>query len=178
MRYRNVVGYGDAIMYSITRIPNILIHRQILPTKLKSPSATALVVTIQSLTAAVACVTASKVLYSGLLYRIMRAPMAFFDTTPSGRILNRFSQDVNVMDTSIRMNLANVFRGVTSLVTTCLAISYSTPVFVVALVPIAICYYFLQARCGEHNREQAIICPVKCGMKLLIHSQIQRLHNY
>ena len=44
------------------------------------------------------CAAASKLIHEKLLYRIMRSPMAFFDTNPIGRILNRFSSDVDVAD--------------------------------------------------------------------------------
>lgn len=33
-----------------------------------------------------------------LLNNVLRFPLSFFDTTPLGRILNRFSNDVNVLD--------------------------------------------------------------------------------
>lgn len=38
-----------------------------------------------------------------MLRGILRAPLLFFDITPTGRILARFSKDVDVMDTSLPM---------------------------------------------------------------------------
>ncbi|PKC07157.1 P-loop containing nucleoside triphosphate hydrolase protein [Rhizophagus irregularis] len=41
---------------------------------------------------------ASKKLYNQLLVRVIKAPLRFFDTTPIGRILNRFSKDFEIID--------------------------------------------------------------------------------
>ncbi len=43
-------------------------------------------------------VKASKHLHHSMLMNILRSPMSFFDTTPIGRILNRFSRDVETVD--------------------------------------------------------------------------------
>jgi len=43
-------------------------------------------------------INASRLLHSNLLRRVLAAPVAFFDTTPLGRILNRFSADITQID--------------------------------------------------------------------------------
>ena len=43
----------------------------------------------------------SRALLQNAMYRVLRAPMSFFDTTPLGRITNRFSKDVDIMDNNL-----------------------------------------------------------------------------
>lgn len=44
---------------------------------------------------------ASRTMLQRAMTRVLRAPMSFFDTTPLGRITNRFSKDINVMDNDL-----------------------------------------------------------------------------
>ncbi|XP_046412545.1 ATP-binding cassette sub-family C member 4 isoform X1 [Neodiprion fabricii] len=44
------------------------------------------------------CMNASKGLHNTMFANILKAPMHFFDTNPSGRILNRFSKDMGAID--------------------------------------------------------------------------------
>ncbi|GIY40685.1 multidrug resistance-associated protein 1 [Caerostris darwini] len=99
---------------------------------------------ITSILMNLACLRASKLLHDGMLTHIMRAPMSFFDTTPLGRILNRFSKDIDTADVTIRFNVRMVFIQGFRALGAIIVISLETPFFIVACLPLAILYYFLQ----------------------------------
>nr|CAD7423725.1 unnamed protein product [Timema monikensis] len=75
-----------------------------------------LCVCIGTLTVSVGTINAANTLHNTMLANILRLPQSLFDTTPTGRILTRFSSDVNVLDTHIpmilRMSIPNLYRRV------------------------------------------------------------------
>ncbi|XP_023209485.1 multidrug resistance-associated protein 1-like [Centruroides sculpturatus] len=99
---------------------------------------------IGALSMNLACLRASKILHDEMLVRILHAPMSFFDTTPMGRVLNRFSKDVDTTDITIRFNirmmLVQAFRSLVSFIIICM----ETALFLVVVIPIGIIYYLLQ----------------------------------
>lgn len=50
----------------------------------------------------------SATLHDGALWAVMRAPKSWLDTTPTGRIVNRFSQDLQKLDTELQ-GMCNIF---------------------------------------------------------------------
>nr|XP_051689946.1 ATP-binding cassette sub-family C member 8 isoform X1 [Oryctolagus cuniculus] len=68
----------------------------------------------------------------------------FFETTPLGSILNRFSSDCNTIDQHIPSTLECLSRSTLLCVSALAVISYVTPVFLVALLPLAVVCYFIQ----------------------------------
>ncbi|XP_069695544.1 multidrug resistance-associated protein 1 isoform X5 [Periplaneta americana] len=92
----------------------------------------------------IATLGAAKLIHMYLLCNVVRLPMTFFDVTPVGRILVRFSSDVNVLDSvlphQLNIWISNFYRVIATLV----VISYSTPIFVSVIIPIGIIYYFIQ----------------------------------
>ena len=63
---------------------------------------------------AVASTNASRTLFKRAIERVLGAPMAFFDTTPMGRIMNRFTKDVDTLDVTIADSMRMYFTTVTS----------------------------------------------------------------
>ncbi|MCJ8733573.1 hypothetical protein PDJAM_G00225100 [Pangasius djambal] len=83
-------------------------------------------------------------LHCSLFRIIILAPMRLFETTPLGNILNRFSGDINIIDQHIPVTMECLIRSTLLCVSAVGVISYITPVFLIALLPLAIICYFIQ----------------------------------
>jgi len=64
--------------------------------------------TIRALTMAIHRLKASRKLHNDLTDSIMQAPVAFFDVTPIGRVLNRFAADMDKIDLELTQSLSFV----------------------------------------------------------------------
>jgi ATP-binding cassette, subfamily C (CFTR/MRP), member 1 len=86
----------------------------------------------------------STVLHYEILHSGLRAPMAFFDSTPIGRILNRFSKDVDVVDSQLPRSLHSWIGCAFAVVSALFVICYSTPMFLIVVIPMGVIYYLVQ----------------------------------
>ncbi|XP_074651922.1 multidrug resistance-associated protein 1-like isoform X2 [Tubulanus polymorphus] len=89
-------------------------------------------------------VLASKTLHLNMLKNILRSPMSFFDTTPIGRIVNRFSRDIETIDNLLPQVFRQFLTTLFTVISTLIIIVFSTPLFASVIVPLGIFYYMVQ----------------------------------
>ncbi|XP_070762186.1 ATP-binding cassette sub-family C member 5 isoform X2 [Enoplosus armatus] len=88
---------------------------------------------------------ASSKLHDQLFHKILRCPMKFFDTTPTARILNRFSRDMDEVDTRLPFQTEMLIQNMI-LVFFCLSvISCVFPWFLVAVGPLVLLFAALHS---------------------------------
>ncbi|GFR90700.1 ATP-binding cassette sub-family C member, partial [Elysia marginata] len=86
----------------------------------------------------------SRNIFFDMLVTVVRLPMRFFDTNPSGRILNRFSSDISAIDQRLGGHVENLVRCVLFTLSAVVVNAITTPYFLFAAVPFFILYYVLQ----------------------------------
>ncbi|KAL3428313.1 ABC transporter family protein [Phlyctema vagabunda] len=85
---------------------------------------------------------ASKSMLNRAITRALRAPMSFFDTTPLGRITNRFSRDVDVMDNNLTDAIRMYFLTLAMILSVFGLIIAYFHYFAIALVPLFLLFLF------------------------------------
>ncbi|KAI0120047.1 P-loop containing nucleoside triphosphate hydrolase protein [Nemania sp. FL0031] len=96
---------------------------------------------------------ASKALLQQAVRKTLRAPMSFFDTTPLGRITNRFSRDVDVMDNNLTDAMRMYFLTLVTIISVFALIIAFFHYFAIALVPLAIIFVLAASYYRSSARE-------------------------
>ncbi|EEH23283.2 hypothetical protein PABG_05494 [Paracoccidioides brasiliensis Pb03] len=111
-------------------------------------------VVLQTLILWIFCsIEASRKLHERMAYAIFRSPMSFFETTPSGRILNRFSSDIYRVDEVLSRTFNMLFVNVARAAYTMIVIAVSTPLFLIMIVPLGLVYFSYQRYYLSTSRE-------------------------
>ena len=91
------------------------------------------------------CAYASKRVHRDLLNNVMKSPMKFFDTNPMGRILNRFTSDMDTIDQMIPYEILDFAWCLIECIVVILLICITTPIFVAVVIPLLGLYYYIQS---------------------------------
>ncbi|XP_046390511.1 ATP-binding cassette sub-family C member 5-like [Ischnura elegans] len=75
----------------------------------------------------------SSALHDTMLRKVMKCPISFFDITPPGRILQRFSRDMDEMDVRVPFFFEFVWQGLMYVITQLVLVCFIFPVFSIAL---------------------------------------------
>ncbi|KAK9322975.1 P-loop containing nucleoside triphosphate hydrolase protein [Lipomyces orientalis] len=98
-------------------------------------------------------IEAAKKLHDRMLRHVIRSPMSFFDTTPLGRIINRFTADVNRVDEVLARVFTNFFTNTFKVLFSIFVISSANPAFILLVIPITFLYIFYQKFYLRTSRE-------------------------
>ncbi|EDV21130.1 uncharacterized protein TRIADDRAFT_30988, partial [Trichoplax adhaerens] len=93
---------------------------------------------------AFAAIRGSRQLHSSMLFNVFKSPVSFFETNPLGRIVNRFSKDIFVIDEVIPVVMDSFMRMFCSVVGIIIIICVSTPLFMTVILPLAVIYVLTQ----------------------------------
>lgn len=95
----------------------------------------------------------ARILHDRMLDSVIRAPMVFFETTPLGRIINRFSNDVYRVDQQLIRVFYQMINNVIRVFYTIIVISIGTPAFLFFVVPLSLLYFYYQRYYLRTSRE-------------------------
>lgn len=105
-------------------------------------------------------ITSSRKLNLNAAVKVLHAPMSFIDTTPLGRILNRFSKDTDVLDNEIGEQMRMFLHPAAFVVGVIILNIIYLPWFALTVPPLVICFVgitnFYQASSREVKRLEAV----------------------
>ncbi|EKM58203.1 uncharacterized protein PHACADRAFT_116921 [Phanerochaete carnosa HHB-10118-sp] len=104
---------------------------------------------------------ASRGLHRASIERVMHAPMSFFETTPLGRIMNRFAKDIDTIDNMLGDALRMFFSTLSNILGAVILIAIVLPWFLIAVCSVSVLYLwaamFYRASARELKRLDAIL---------------------
>ena len=137
---------SDTLGYSLSKEQHIIIYLSLI-------IFTCLVNLVRGFFAYSRFQKASRVFHEALVKNVLRAPMAFFDTTPLGRILNRFSRDIDQIDVVLPPTVITFFQLIISVFAYIVVIATGQQIMLALLVPGGVIYYYILKRFIRTNRE-------------------------
>lgn len=90
------------------------------------------------------CIMCSQCLHDMMFSALIRTGMRFFDTNPSGRILNRFSKDVGAIDEMLPKTMLDAGQMNMMMIGSLTVACVINPIFLVPIILIASLFYWIR----------------------------------
>ena len=98
-------------------------------------------------------VNASTNLHNDVLDSILKCPMKFYDTTPTGRIINRFSRDIDELDGRLSWTVESFIKNACRILTALVFVAVIFPWLLIGLLPLSVLFVALYMMFRRTNRE-------------------------
>lgn len=97
---------------------------------------------------------ASRTLFQRFLFHLLRFPLSFFERTPFGQILNRCSNDFDMIDNNLMFTLRSTFNALIGFLICVLLIGYflreTIPIMILIFLP----FIFLEVNTHTKKSQQ------------------------
>ena len=126
---------------------------------------------------------AGRRLHNRMLHRLVHAPICFFDTNPSGRILNRFSKDIGFLDEQLPRYFYDFWQFSTfqlsiAIATCAVQVFMIIPFLIVGIATLALRHWYLRTSTQIKRIESIARSPLYSHISLTLQglSTIRSLH--
>ncbi|KAJ3209348.1 hypothetical protein HDU67_006264 [Dinochytrium kinnereticum] len=102
-------------------------------------------VIFQTIFAWVYCgIRSARLLHNQMLENVLHLPQSYFDTTPLGRILNRFAKDMYTVDETLPRVFQGYFRTLFAVFSVLVVNTFGNPFFLIYVIPLSLVYMYFQ----------------------------------
>ncbi|KAK3528342.1 hypothetical protein QTP86_033632 [Hemibagrus guttatus] len=125
---------------------------------------------------------ASSKLHDTMFRRILASPMSFFDTTPTGRMVNRFSKDQDEIDTALPFNMENFLQFCLIVTCTLLTVCIVFPFLLIGVIVLgaifSVILYMFQRSIREMKRMENVSRSPCISLTTSITQGLSTIHAY
>jgi ABC-type multidrug transport system fused ATPase/permease subunit len=94
-----------------------------------------------------------RTVHLSMLTTLVGAPISFFETTPTGRLMNVFGQDINRIDGFLPDDVGRTIMSTLEVLTSMMVVCLQTPVMAIVILVGALPFYWLSGVLGKVRAE-------------------------